>query len=53
MRHFGYYFSFINFGFGILFGSNKVLNFPCFWEMRNYNKYDSLFIRFYFILLIP
>jgi len=30
MRHFVYYISFLNYGFGIIFGSNKILNFPRF-----------------------
>jgi len=30
MRHFVYYFSFINFGFEIILGSNKILNFSRF-----------------------
>jgi len=30
MRQSGYHVSFINSGFGIIFGSNEVLNFPHF-----------------------
>jgi len=50
---FYYYFSFVNYGLGIIFAINKVLNFSRFWEMRFIHKCDvfmTLFILFTFNL---